>query len=219
MFLKSLFVCIGSFILGALVCLFLGGWALSFYAVDFIHQAALPTPPPSVNVNLHEITLLSLEYIKELNAADELEKQVSQLNPPPLQDIICHKKTVATPSAAEASDASDSEVSEVAVPRTYHLEKYFKQAGASAARDPWFLLRLEEVKLLSRIFPSSMRELFQETAHFSSSPQTVISQAVLALRLQITIYREAAQLALQWEDLETKVESLKQLRIQARQCH
>lgn len=188
------------FALGAIVAAVVGVTGISYYAVDQLAKATAPTPEPKknkkkekkvapedeqtlaknkdVNPNFKEVVKISLNYEQELALIDRLAKDVQKHKVPKICTTLCN------PIALDSERLKEE--------RSEYLFSYYQQEGRRALEDPLFLLKLEEMQFLSRMFPPSLRELLKQIEQLQQQPDIEKQKWLLATKGQVTVYRELA---------------------------
>ncbi|WP_373998944.1 hypothetical protein [Bdellovibrio bacteriovorus] len=226
-FVKRLLKYVLFFVLGAITCALLSVTALSYLAIDQLSKATRPEPLKSskkmpvakatmmptlpldgeskntdVNPNLRELTHIGHNYVAELNLFDELASSVAQKNMPEICSVLCN------PSYMDRERLTNE--------RTQYLVHYYKNEGSRAFTDPIFRVKLEEVGLLSALFPVSFRNVLSqiEAAH----AETTTQKLALAVQLQSAVIKEATSFSDRIETAKQDNEKLKILRELTRSC-
>lgn len=228
--IKSLLKCFFFFLMGAFTCLALGTAAISYYSVEQLAKAMSPEPTSSaisanikktnsrslkpevsenndfpVNPNLKDLTLISLNYVDELNLFDNLAQQISKKTIPEICSTLCN------PTAIDKEKLREE--------RSIYLANYYKQQGLKALEDPLFRLRLMETGFISNLFPVTLRSFLNQVHNKVQNGQVeTFDKLILALQLQATVTKELASLYFQRNELIQNKEHLKFLRKLSYSC-
>ncbi|KYG63393.1 hypothetical protein AZI85_05005 [Bdellovibrio bacteriovorus] len=226
-FVKRLLKYVLFFVLGAITCALLSVTALSYLAIDQLSKATRPEPLKSskkmpvakatmmptlpldgegkntdVNPNLRELTHIGHNYVTELNLFDELASSIAQKNMPEICSVLCN------PSYMDRERLTNE--------RTQYLVHYYKNEGARAFTDPIFRVKLEEVGLLSALFPVSFRNVLSQIE--AANAETTTQKLALAVQLQTAVLKEATSFSDRIETAKQDNEKLKILRELTRSC-
>lgn len=167
------------FILGLILAVPFIGTGFSYYAIDLSQK----------NPNLQELTSIGYEYVKELNAFDQLSQEVSQKALPPSCSVVC------APSQLDAEQIKSE--------RSFYLQKYFANDKIRALKDPQFRLKLKEVAFLSELFPPPFRKIITQLKTKSETEvQSSTSKFILALQLEAAIFVELTQIQSRFRSLQ-----------------
>lgn len=222
--IKSLLKCFFFFLMGAFTCVVLGITAISYYSVEQLAKAISPESTSSaiaadmkktnshslkpevsenndtpVNPNLKELSLISLNYVDELNLFDNLIQEISKKTIPEMCSTLCNPMVIDKEKLREE--------------RSSYLANYYKQQGLKALEDPLFRLRLMETSFISNLFPLALRSFLNQVQNKVQNGQVkTFDKLILALQLQATVTKELASLYFQRNELIQTKEHLKFLR-------
>lgn len=183
------------FLLGALTCFVLGTSAVSYIAIEEIAT--------SENPNIKDLSRIAGSYVEELNKFDALTADLSGKNIPAICSTLCN--------------ASFMDKHRLREERTHYLVAYYKQQGPRALQDPAFLLTLDEIGFISRLFPRSLRDLLLEIEQLKQSPNES-QKILLALKAETAALTEIASLGFDLDELKKSSQRLKSLRELSRSC-
>lgn len=223
---KSTFKYLFFFILGVIVTALVVATGLSYYAVDQLSKATLPDPAPTknkkkekksqpedeqvlrknleVNPNVKEVVKISLTYEQELALVDRLVKDVQRHKVPDICTTLCNPVHLDLERLKEE--------------RSEYLSNYYQQQGRRALEDPMFLLKLEEMGFLSRMFPPSLRDLLRQINQLNLQPDNEKQKWLLAAQGQVTVYREIANLYSVKDSFSKDEKRIQKLRSLIKRC-
>lgn len=223
---KSTFKYLLFFALGVIVAALIGVTGLSYYAVDQLSKATANNPEPidnkrrgkkvapeseqtfpknlDVNPNVKEVVKISLTYEQELALIDRLAKDVQRHKAPDICTTLCN------PIHLDSERLKEE--------RSEYLFSYYQQEGRRALEDPLFLLKLEEMGFLSRMFPSSLRDLLRQIEQLKLQPNSEKQKWLLAAKGQMTVYREIANFFSVKDSFSKDEKRIQHLRNLIRRC-
>ncbi|KHD89813.1 MAG: hypothetical protein OM95_01750 [Bdellovibrio sp. ArHS] len=227
-FVKRLLKYVLFFVLGAITCALMSITALSYFAIDQLSKATAPATKPvkkmpvakatmlpnlplapgekgtdqEVNPNLRELTHIGHTYVHELNLFDELAATLAQKNLPEICSVLCN------PTFMDRELLTNE--------RTNYLVRFYQQEGARAHSDPVFRMKLEEIGILSELFPVSFRKVLVQI--HEAKAESTTDKLALAVQLQTAVVREISSLNDRIDDAKRGNERLKILRELTRSC-
>ena len=224
-FVKSTLKYFLFFILGIIVTALVAVTGISYYAVDQLSKATQEEPAlagkkkkkvvdensdvPSVkaaavNPNIKEVVKITLTYDQEFQVFDQLAQEVRQKSVPNICTTLCNPIHL------------DEE--RLKTERSTYLADYYKQEGGRALQDPLFLLKLEEIGYLSRLFPPSLRDILKQIDHLKLTPNDETQKWILATKTQAAVFRELSTFYSLQDKLVKDADRIKQLRGLLRKC-
>lgn len=142
----------------------LGGGVASYYVINHLQAA-----PKNADHNLAAFLKIGEGYIQELDAFDSIFKSLEDKQIPPLCTTLCNPVAISQNQLIEE--------------RTPYLASYYQTNGAKSFRDPLFRFKLEQMSLVSRTIPVSLREVVVDILKEDSHQNKLL----LALRLEKSI--------------------------------
>ncbi|MFM6930207.1 MAG: hypothetical protein ACKOX6_17175 [Bdellovibrio sp.] len=136
----------------------------SYYVVNHIQSA-----PRNSDYNLTAVLKIGEGYIQELNTFDSIYKGLQDKKMPPFCTTLCG------PAAISQSQLIQE--------RTPYLASYYQTNGTKSFKDPLFRFKLEQMLLISKTIPDSLREVVMDILKQNSEQNKLL----LALRLEKSI--------------------------------
>ena len=142
----------------------LGLGVASYYIIDHLQGA-----PKKSDHNLAAVLKIGEGYIQELNAFDSIYQSLQDKQMPPFCATLCNPVAISQNQLIEE--------------RTPYLASYYKANGAKSFKDPFFRFKLEQMSLVSKVIPGSLREVVVDILKDDSHHNKLL----LALRLEKSI--------------------------------
>lgn len=213
---------LGYFVLGMVVALFVGATAVSYYAIDQVHKAAIAKPEahlgvtkasllPSipdipaaseeVNPNLRELTRLAKNYANEFNLFDQLTNATKIKPKPELCTVLCNPVALSK--------------ERLQLEGAKYLVAYYKEQGPRAFQDPLFRIVTKETELLAQVYSPRLREV---VLNLNRPVLSGTDKLMLAVQAEAAVLIEATQMAVAWEQIQNQIQNRKPLRELFRSC-
>ncbi|WP_413575797.1 hypothetical protein ACLVWU_15625 [Bdellovibrio sp. HCB290] len=170
---------------------------VAYLGIDHFHQQA-PNDP-----NLNEVAKISEGYLEEIGTFEELFAQIQGKKLPPFCSTICN------PVGLDQDELING--------KTDYLVSYYKESGNRALKDPLFRFKLEQMSLVSRTLPSSMRTVMNDI--LKEDGRETKSKVWLALRLETAILVNLPSLPSRLNSFKEQTEQLEHFRTLIRACH
>jgi len=142
----------------------LGLGVASYYVINHLQAA-----PKNSDHNLTAVLKIGEGYIQELDAFDAIYKGLQDKQMPPLCSTLCN------PVSISQNQLIDE--------RTPYLASYYQTNGTKSFKDPLFRFKLEQMSLVSKTIPGSLREVVIDILKDDSHQNKLL----LALRLEKSI--------------------------------
>ncbi|MEK2687450.1 hypothetical protein [Bdellovibrio sp. GT3] len=176
---------------------FLGLGAAAYIGIRHFHKEA-PTDP-----NMNEVAKISEGYLAEIGTFEGLFAQIQGKKMPPLCSTICN------PVGLDEDELING--------KTDYLVSYYKETGNRAFKDPLFRFKLEQMSLVSRTLPPSMRSVMNDI--LKEEGRESKSKVWLALRLETTLLANLPSLSTRLNSFKEQTEQLEQFRSLIKACH
>lgn len=142
----------------------LGLGVVSYYVINHLQAAT-----KNSDHNLAAVLKIGEGYIQELDAFDSIYKSVQDKQMPPFCATLCNPVALSQNQLIEE--------------RTSYLASYYQTNGAKSFKDPLFRFKLEQMSLISKTIPGSLREVVVDILKDDSHQNKLL----LALRLEKSI--------------------------------
>ncbi|MBO9665759.1 MAG: hypothetical protein J7501_02980 [Bdellovibrio sp.] len=169
----------------------------SYYGISQLHEQ-MPK-----DHNLGAVAKISEGYLKELETFDSLFAQVQGKKMPALCSTICN------PVGLDQEELING--------KTDYLESYYKETGNKAFKDPLFRFKLEQMSLVSRTLPPSVRSVVNDILKEEGRDQR--NKLWLAVRLETSVLMSLPGLSSRLQTFKEHSEQLEQLRTMIKACH
>lgn len=138
--LKVLFKILSLFLLAVIFSALVGTLALSFWLVTGLSKIRTEQ---SADPNLKALTQIGQKYIVEIHQFESVMLDIGKHQTPPLCSVVCNDSTWEAQRFLEQ--------------RGFYLKSFYGQHKADSLLDPQFRLKLLELDLISKVFPTSIR--------------------------------------------------------------